>query len=155
MVGDKFGNKFADSTVRWDLWIDRDDCYRRFVGSWMFFLNCFYSSYSSWLSGKQFQCFILVLIRSIISLHNLAVYESLDSTRYILCSVGSSPPVLPEAFHQDFCAEVSVEAEEEARILGQLQHPHIVRRLKFFRFRGGLKMILTAPKHTYTNWCPG
>lgn len=38
--------------------------------------------------------------------------------------------------HKDFCAEVSVEAEEEARILGQLQHPHIVQMLDFFEFHG-------------------
>jgi hypothetical protein len=29
---------------------------------------------------------------------------------------------------QDFCAEVALEAEEEAKILRELHHPHIVAR---------------------------
>ncbi|CAK9029882.1 Probable dual specificity protein kinase YAK1 homolog, partial [Durusdinium trenchii] len=61
----------------------------------------------------------------------------------VRCSANSGDQVALKILkHKDFCAEVSLEAEEEARILKELQHPHIVRMLDFFEFQGHLCIAL-------------
>mmetsp|Transcript_1783 Transcript_1783/g.4164 ORF Transcript_1783/g.4164 Transcript_1783/m.4164 type:complete len:454 (+) Transcript_1783:19-1380(+) len=52
------------------------------------------------------------------------------------------PVALKILKHKDFCAEVALEAEEEAKILRELHHPHIVQMLDFFEFRGHLCIAL-------------
>lgn len=52
------------------------------------------------------------------------------------------PVALKILKHKDFCAEVALEAKEEAKILQELHHPHIVQMLDFFEFKGHLCIAL-------------
>eukprot|EP00435_Cladocopium_sp_Y103_P032828 s1809_g8.t1 len=105
---------------------------------------------------SESSCFILLeglgsgafgqVVRCAAAPKTTAAHAACDGWRRVRRVRRATPVALKILKHKDFCAEVSLEAEEEAKILRELQkerqHPHIVQMLDFFEFRGHLCIAL-------------